>query len=465
MSRALVHRVLVAAAALAAVAGVSRADGVWTLETVGTGVLGANVSLALDASGAPRMAFNTSGQPRYAWRDAGGWSSEALSTPLGPALAATPAQVQGPALIYFVTPSLALDPVTGEPRIAYSKSPENDVWYAERSPSGWSYQRISTIGEGPSLALDHDGRPHVVFLDHAAGPVYAVRDAQGIWSDEPFGAGAYARSLRLDGSDRPHVALSLMLPNSDLLHAERDANGWSSEPCDTTGNVGFLASLALDASGEPHISYLDQSAQALRYAVRSGATWTVETVASPVGDAGYHALALAPGGEPFIAFHDPANADLRFARREEGVWSSEPVESAGSVGEFCSLALDGEGRPHIGYFDATNARVRYATRSAVVTGVTGGPAPGGSAIARLVPNPLPAGRPLDLVLRLPGPCVVGIELLDPAGRRVASRDAVALAAGLQTLRWDPGVSRAGLYFVRARFGSGEAAVARLVVLR
>ena len=459
-------RFLLLMVAAALPAGLVHADGAWTLETVMNGGLGANVSLTLDAAGAPAMAFNYGAQPVLARRDGSGWSLDPLSTPIT-ALPGAGSEdgINSAALIFFVTPSLAFDPASGEPRIAYSKAPAHQVWYAEHSPSGWTYDPVSAFGDRPSLALDAAGDPHVVYFHDLNGPTYAVRNGT-TWSEEPIGIAGDARSLRLDASGRPHVAMSLAIPNSDLLHAERGGAGWSQETCDTTGNTGFFASLVLDAAGEPHISYLDGSAHELRYAVRSGGTWTVETVAAPVGDACYNSLALAPDGEPFIAFHDAGSYDLRFARRDNGPWSSEPVETAGSVGEYCSLALDAGGRPHIGYLDGGNIRVRYATRSSVVvTGVGPAVAGHGWGIERLSPNPARVGEALELALRMADARSVTLELLDAGGRRIASRAVPGLGAGLQTLRWDPAVGRAGLYFLRARFGAGEGAVARLAILR
>jgi hypothetical protein len=271
------------------------------------------------------------------------------------------------------------------------------------------------------------------------------------------------RTLQLDASGRPHVTMYLLSSNSDLLYAKRGPGGWTVETVDTTGNVGAPASLVLDASGEPHIAYVEYTTHTLRYAERSGNGWTVVPV-SPIPADAYVSLALAPGGQPFIAFRDLNAADLRFARRDQGVWSSTAVDTAGNVGRNCSMTIDATGRPHIAYHDLTNHLLLYATRSSLVTGVEPGPAANGWGIDRLAPNPLPGRGAVDLTLRVEQPGTVGIELLDLAGRVVA-RTERALGAGLQTVRWDPGAPSAGLYFIRARFGPGESAVARLAILR
>jgi hypothetical protein len=459
MSAARTRRLLLIVAAPALLASPARADGAWTVETVSPGVI--DVSLALDATGSPRIAFSTQEQPVYAHRDGGGWTLDHLAAPY----IAAPAggEIAGTELVFYASPSLAFDPASNEPRIAWARMSNGQMWYAEHSPSGWTYEEIGPPGGPPSLVIDAAGTAHVAYTP-SGGPVYTTRTA-GTWTPEPIGAGAGVSGLRLDASGHPHVAIGGSFPNSDMLYAERGSGGWSSAGVDTTGNTGWQASLALDAAGEPHLCYFDLTAHALRYAVRSGGTWTVETVTAPIGDGGDNSLVLGPSGEPFIAYRESNAGELRFARRAGGVWGSELVVGGGSVGVSCSMALDAEGRPHIAYYDGNLVLIRYATRSSVLTGVGPAPTVSGWGIERLAPNPARPGEALELALRMAEAQAVALDLADPTGRRVASRTVANLGAGLQTLRWDPGVNRAGLYFLRARFGSGASASTPLIVLR
>jgi hypothetical protein len=58
--------------------------------------------------------------------------------------------------------------------------------------------------------------------------------------------------------------------------------------------VGLYASLVLDAQGNPHISYHDSTNGDLKYAAKSGAVWTRETV-DATGDVGdWNSIVLGP---------------------------------------------------------------------------------------------------------------------------------------------------------------------------
>jgi hypothetical protein len=117
------------------------------------------------------------------------------------------------------------------------------------------------------------------------------------------------RSLRLDAQGHPHIAYG----GDHLYYAFHDGVSWQCEVADASHAVGMSASLVLDASGWPHISYFDHT-----------------------------------------------NDDLKYAYRDPLGWHTETVDAAGDVGRYTSLVLDGSGHPHIGYHDATNHDLKYA---------------------------------------------------------------------------------------------------------
>ena len=71
------------------------------------------------------------------------------------------------------------------------------------------------------------------------------------------------------------------------------------ETVDATGPVGQATSLGLDAGGTPHITYTNLN---LRYAVKTGGSWSIETV-DATGDVGrYTSLELDAQGNPHISY-------------------------------------------------------------------------------------------------------------------------------------------------------------------
>ena len=170
-------------------------------------------------------------------------------------------------------------------------------------------------------------------------------------------------SLALDAQGNPRISY-YDFTNGDLKYATRNGGVWTLETVDATGDVGRHTSLALDAQGNPRISYHDITNVDLKYASKSGGIWTLETV-DALGNVGQFAsLALDAQGNPRISYYDVTNGDLKYASKGGGIWTLETVDTNGNVGQYTSLTLDAQGNPRISYWDATNGDLRY-TDSAV----------------------------------------------------------------------------------------------------
>ncbi len=140
---------------------------------------------------------------------------------------------------------------------------------------------------------------------------------------------------------------------------------------DDTGGAGFGTSLALDAAGNPHISYLAEGSYDLKYAHWTGTAWDIQTVDSAGLVGMYSSLKLDSAGRPHISYctYLPNSADcddLKYARWTGSAWAVETVDSGGSgaaadhVGKDTSLALDAADNPHISYVDQTHYNLKYA---------------------------------------------------------------------------------------------------------
>jgi hypothetical protein len=76
---------------------------------------------------------------------------------------------------------------------------------------------------------------------------------------------------------------------------------------------------------------------------------------------GWHtSLALDAAGNPYISYYEVYQGDLKFAWWTGTTWTIQTADSAGDVGEYTSLALDAAGHPHISYYDHSNGDLTYA---------------------------------------------------------------------------------------------------------
>jgi len=445
---------------LTLVASTAHADGAWVLETVdnsgGRPYDCAYTSIAIDPQGVPRVCYSWNVDPRVATRTPSGWTYEQLTTP--PHAAAAPAALAAPELLNICYPTLAVDPLSGQPRVAYVKVLPSQEWFAERAPGGgWSFQYVSWGDGSPQLAIDALGDPHLMI-----GTNYWTRTG-GTWGYETVGAGSFA-PIRMDHQGRPRSLLMGGYPTWTLQYASRESGAWDVENLGGPVNAGAIA---LDGADNPCIAYYDAAAQGVRYRYRDHDAWVIESVTN--AHAGFVSLALGGAGQPFIAYSDSFGGNhLCFARRSGGPgtpWITETVDGSYECGLYCSLTIDAAGRPHIAYYESPTQRARYAMLPAAVTfAAPPTPAPF-FRLARAFPNPLRSGGLLLLDFRLPAPRTVSVELLDVAGQVVARHEPASLPAGDAVLPWTPVLGSSGLYFLRATTNAGETAITRLALTR
>jgi hypothetical protein len=169
-------------------------------------------------------------------------------------------------------------------------------------------------------------------------------------------------SLALDSSGNPRISYHDFV-NGDLKFASWTGSGWSIQTVDSAEFVGWYTSLALDSSGNPRISYHDVNEidGDLKFASWTGSGWSIQTVDSTGNVGFYTSLALDSSGNPRISYYDDTNGFLKFASWTGSGWSIQTVDSTGNVGYFTSLALDSSGNPRISYYDNSNGFLKFAS--------------------------------------------------------------------------------------------------------
>ncbi len=336
------------------------ADG-WLLTPIAPGV---KPALALDATGAPAMTFlfERVGEGFIAFAAAAdGWAVDTVK--------------EG----YFYGPIDLAFGGDGTPYIAYHDHQADDfdpalgdLAIATNDGERWSTSAARNDGHDgwdSTILVDATGTLHAAGVDPSQfgreeGVEYYVNRGDG-WQVTEIGSGPiayqYNVSLALDPGGMPVISY-YNDRDGDLMFASFDGASWTIEPVETGGDVGKYASLVVDATGTPHISYFADGGDGtgtIRYAVREGGSWTIEDVADLAAFEPRNArrnsdLAIDSGGGIRIAFSDTSG--VWYGMRGADGWEIRDVASAAELplGQLVSLVLDAGDVPHIAFYEVTN---------------------------------------------------------------------------------------------------------------
>ena len=338
--------------------------------------VGPHTSLALDASGNPVISYfqtptsPTNGNLRVAH------CGNANCT------AGNSIVVVDTAIVVGSYTSLALDG-SGNPVISYYDSTNRNLKVAHcgnaNCTAGNSVVAVDTgvdVGKYTSLALDASGNPVISYYDNANFDLKVAHcgnanctAGNSVVAVDTFGVVGRYTSLALDASGNPVISYwelgNHVLKVAHCGNADCTA-GNSVVAVDTAGNVGPHTSLALDASGNPVISYWDLTNDDLKVAHCGNANCTAGNSVVAVDTAGgvFTSLALDGSGNPVISYYDPGIGDLKVAHCGNANCTAGnsvvAVDTGGDVGGYTSLALDASGNPVISYYDFTIGGLRVA---------------------------------------------------------------------------------------------------------
>ena len=181
------------------------------------------------------------------------------------------------------------------------------------------------------------------------------------------GIGPNDASLALDSSGYPHISYNDG-NKSGLKYAWWNSTSWSIQVVEDgglTGQNGLASTLKLDSKGNPHISYFDVDSTYhlyLRYAYWDGKTWVCQTI-DPTGGGRHASLALDSHGFPHITYY--GSSSLKYASWNGTVWTTQIIDPGVmynvSIGYYSSLQIDSHDNPQVSYDDKTNGLMKYAS--------------------------------------------------------------------------------------------------------
>jgi hypothetical protein len=313
----------------------------WTRRVVGPSIGSYSVSgmwssVAVTSTGTPWVSFHVADvEYRLA-----SWNGTSWTT--------TPIPAAETAYAFLGHNRVAVNPVDGTPRV-----------------SSWMYH--SYAGTPPSVLAFW--RPGLAAVVEVSGPMVA--------SDLTFESNGYHNAIAVDSTGNSQISFvhwdgqPRATTKSYAAWAQQSGGTWTVRDIEEVGVPSTaqpyaenFTSIAVDASGRPHIVFANPIAGAYKYATWSGTAWTIERI-DATATGGYRAeyLALDQSGTPHVCYYG-AGYKLHYAKRTgANTWATEVVDpSSDDTGYGCGIVVDSTGKVHIAYRNLTTYAVKMAHR-------------------------------------------------------------------------------------------------------
>jgi subtilisin family serine protease len=301
------------------------------------GSLGAANDLAYDRDGVLHFAYYNPAihNIKYATRNTSGlWSATKVVDTTGNDVGATL--------------SLALDP-TGKPALAYYDATHGDANYARFDGQKWKISIIDSkniAGQFPSLAFDLAGNPVVAYYRKTSGDLRVMRHDGTQWVrnevDVADNVGQF-NSLSVSANGTIGVAYA-DATHGDLKYAQTAGTGgqWSVETVDDLRGTAFI-SLAFNSSNQPAISYYDAYPADLKFASKSSGSWQSGTVAQKGAQGLFTSLWFDNSNNANIVYYNrKANGIFRVTGNLSG-WTAQQLRLPAGTQGIAAPRFDGTG--------------------------------------------------------------------------------------------------------------------------
>ncbi len=252
------------------------------------------------------------------------------------------------------------------------------VLYTYRSPSGsdWVTRNVKPVptahctGTYPALVANvslafnpSTGDPGIAYADTATGHVYWLHQVSGRWILETVSKGpghrcdpyAEARvSVAYDpATGTPAIAwTSSRQPSVEYSFFDAGTKTWQTAVAGDAVTDGAGIALAFTPDGTPWIAFTEEvpgENQALAVVTPSGDSWSVTTVDDVHNRSGHQPSIAMKGSSPRVASFDDSQGDLRWAAYSGTKWTLSTLASDGSAGIAPSVGFSSTGDPYIAY--------------------------------------------------------------------------------------------------------------------
>lgn len=291
----------------------SQRDTEWHVEIIDeSGDVGMYNCIVIDAEGIIHISYydETNGNLKYARKSGGIWEYEIIDETGNTGL----------------DTSIALD-TNQQVHISYYDETEGALKHATKTDNNWEVETIDDrgdIGCGSSIKIDANDIIHISYTDHDKGLLWYAKGTQSNWEitcidDNSLVFGSTAISL--DNLGNPHICYyDVPNPTEDwsLKYAAKKEGKWLLETIDP--NLKYFwnewgCSIDVDNYNRVHVGYYAWQKWNINYALRTTTGWNVEIVKSEGSVGGYASIAVDESGYPHLSFMDMNEFSLNYAKK------------------------------------------------------------------------------------------------------------------------------------------------------
>jgi len=328
----------------------TNASGSWQTITIdSTYEKGTYNSIAIDSNDKVHISYRDSYTPalKYATNASGSWVTSTIDN-----------AGWGGGVTSIATDS------NNKVHIVYFDNTNIDLKYATNVSGSWETFTVDSAGNvapgasSRSIAIDSNDKVHINYYDGTNGYLKYATNTSGVWETftiDTSGMG-WISSIAVDSNNKVHIAC-YDDASLNLKYTTNVSGSWETSTIDSTGDAGASLSIAVDSKNKVHISYFDDSNSdlmyALKYANNVSGSWETMTIDS-TGDVGwFNSIAIDSNNRVHISYYDRTNGDLKYATNATSctlpVTTSQPQSQTIESGQTASMSVGASGTTPLWY--------------------------------------------------------------------------------------------------------------------